>query len=289
MADFYLKCEEQFDKNVWEYKEINRFVWYQIDKLAGLNLGKIITIDKDGLLDVNWDTVLLSDEQKEYLSRLINNERNGVYRNHKFEDLIERVKSPEEYNEWLENKAMNSFMHTVPTKEIFYNFPPDYLKKLCETHCCDELNTETTSGYSIINTLYALDIINPFLVGLILGWKIDIEEYGSSTYIKFNYNGKCLYAKRNSIELFEKRENGSFIKLNDTIHTLLFKHYREPIYRVLNSMLDSIGGNMIISPECLFSNPQIPMLASDTRDVLNSENYKMLVRKYRLNHSRIVR
>ena len=134
--------------------------------------------------------------------------RDGIYRIHRFEDLDKRLDDKEEYNKWFDEKAMNSFMQTIPTKEIFYTYPYELFRNIRDSHSDNELNRQDFSGYSVWQTIYALDIIDPFLVGMILGGKIDIEDNGWDTYIKFNYNGKSIYGKRNSIELFEKNENG---------------------------------------------------------------------------------
>ena len=290
MKDFKLQCEEQYDDNLYDYRSINRYVWYQIRHMINNDsqLGRIIKIDEDGILRVNNKSRLLTDEQKDIISRLISNERDGIYRIHKFKDLDTKLENKDEYNKWFNNQAMNSFMQTIPTKEIFYSKPAALYYKLRDSHSSAELNRADFSGYSIWRTIYALDIIDPFLVGTILGEKIEFDDSGyHNPYIKFKYNGKDLYAKVGSIELFKKNADGKFVKLNDTIHTLLFKHYQEPIFKTLNSIMYPIGGARVMPSEGLDADPKIPELTSDTIKVLESDNYKTLTKKYNLGRSRI--
>lgn len=289
MYNYEIACERQYDDKVWDYRAINRFVWYQIRHMINndLQLGRIITIDKNGILSVNMNSRLLTDEEKNIINRLIANDRDGIYRIHRFKDLDEKLNSKEEYNKWFDEKAMNSFMQTIPTKKIFYNEPVSLYYKIRDSHSNDELNRQDFSGYSIWQTIYALDIINPFLVGMILGGKIDIEKKGWDTYINFKYNNKNLYGKMNSIELFEKNGNGELIKLDDTIHTLLFRHYQEPIFKTLNSLMLPIGGSRVMPSEGLFDDPKIPELTSETYNILKSNDYKRLSKKYDLGYSKV--
>lgn len=290
MEDFKLQCENQYDDRLWDYRAINRYVWYQIKHMINndLQLGRIIRIDDDGILRVNMNSRLLTDEQKHIIFRLISNERDGIYRIHRFKDLDKRLDDKEEYNKWFDEKAMNSFMQTIPTKEIFYSRPVSLYYKIRNSHSNNELNRQDFSGYSVWQTIYALDIIDPFLVGTILGGKIEIDESDYwDTYIKFNYNGKYLYVKKDSIELFEKNDDGKFVKLDDTIHTLLFRHYQEPIFKTLNSMMWPIGGNRVMPSEGKGDDPKIPELVSDTMNILKSDNYKELTKKYNLGRSRV--
>ena len=290
MEDFKLQCEKQYDDRLSDYRAINRYVWYQIRHMINndLQLGRIIKIDKDGILRVNMDSRLLTDEQKDIIIRLIANERDGIYRIHRFKDLDARLENKDEYNKWFDEQAMNSFMQTIPTKEIFYSNPVSLYDKLRDSHSSNELNREDFSGYSVWQTIYALDIIDPFLVGTILGGKIEIDDSDYwDTYIKFNYNSKYLFGKKDSIELFEKNANGEFVKLDDTIHTLLFRHYQEPIFKTLNSMMYPIGGSRVMPSEGLFDDPKISELTSDTSAVLKSDNYKTLTKKYDLRRSRV--
>lgn len=290
MEDFKLLCEQQYDEKLWEYRAIDRYVWYQIRQMIhdDLQLGQIIRIDDDGILRVNMNSKLLTDEQKKYISRLIANERDGIFRIHRFEDLDKRLDNQDDYNKWFDEKAMNSFMQTIPTKEIFYSQPVTLYYKLRGSHSNDELNRQDFSGYSVWQTIYALDIIDPFLIGTILGGKIDVDDTNYwNTYIKFKYNGKYLYGKKDSIELFEKNANGEYVKLDDTIHTLLFRHYQEPIFKTLNSMMLPIGGDRVMPSEGLWDDPKIAELTSDTSHVLKSEKYKVLTKKYNLGQSRV--
>lgn len=284
----YLKCETQIDNSVWYDRDIHRFVWYQIRKMAGsdINLGKILTVD-EGMLGVNYSTILLTDEQQRQVTRLINNLRDGLYHSHKFQDLDRKIDDSYDYGKWFKEQAMDSFLYTVPLRDIFYTYPPDLYRKLLRFHCKDELDKETFRGYSIHELIYALGLINPFLVGMILGWKAYIEEDGLNTYIRFDCCGETLYGKHNSVELFKKNDKGEFVKLKDTIHTLLLKHYQEPILKVINSMILPMGINRIIPDESLYYDPTLPELEADTEAVLRSNYYKILTRKYNLNRSRI--
>ena len=290
MKNFELPCEREYDDNLWDYRAINRYVWYQIRRMINddLQLGRILKVDKDGILKVNMKSKLLTDEQKDKIFKLISNERDGIYRIHRFKDLDNKIDNKDEYNKWFDEKAMNSFMQTVPTKEIFYTYPVKLYRKLIDSHSDNELNREDFSGYSIWQTIYALDIIDPFLVSIILGKTIDVDNKSFwDTYISFNYNGKDIYAKKDSIDLFEKGKNGNFVKLDDTIHTLLLRHYQEPIFKTLNSMMLPIGGERVMPSEGMFDDPKIPELTRDTRYVLQSENYKVLKKTYNLGYSRV--
>ncbi len=288
MEIFQLPCEKQYDNKLSDYRAINRYVWYQIRQMIknDVQLGRIIKIDADGNLSVNMNSRLLTAEQKDTILRLLENQRSGIYRIHKFKDLDERLDDKEEYNKWFDEKAMNSFMHTIPTKQVFYTYPYELLREIRETHSSTELNREDFNGYSIWQTMFALDMINPFLVGTILGKEIDVEDH-SWAYIKFNYNGKTIYGRENSIDLFEKDENGEFVKLEDTIHTLLFRHYQEPIFATLYSMMYPIGGDRVMPREGLDYYPSIPELERETSEILQSENYKTLSKKYRLRFSKV--
>lgn len=291
MEKFILECEEQYDDKLSDYRAIDRYVWYQIKQMIDndLQLGRIIKIDNNGILGVNTNSKLLTDEQKKYIDRLIGNERDGIYRIHQFKDLKRRLKSVNEYNKWLDEKAMNSFMHTIPTKEVFYNNPLEYYYHIKDLHSYYELNRQDFNGYSIWQTLYALDIIDPFLVGMLLGGEIEVVEPSTSIYIfvKFNYKGKDYYAKRNSNELFEMDENGKLIKLNDTTHTLLFKHYQEPIFKTLNSIMYPIGGQRVMPSEGEYEDPKIFELTSNTKAILESENYKKLSKIFEIGQPKI--
>ncbi len=289
MENFELQCEKKYDDSLWDYRAIDRYVWYQIRSMINnkLQLGRILQIDRDGVLRVNMNSRLLNDEQKNQIFRLISNLRDGIYRIHQFVDLTEKIESKTEYNKWFDEKAMDSFMKTVPTKSIFYNHPWEVFMAMRDFHSSDEINRPDFSGYSIWRTIYALDIIDPFLVGMLLGGKIDIVVDGCSTYIKFYYNGKYLYGKDYQIELYERNEKGEFIKLDDTIHTLLFRHYQEPIFTTLNSIMLPIGGYRVMPSEGMYADSIIPDLTSDTNAILESENYKTLTKKYNLGCSRV--
>lgn len=289
MENFELQCEREYADNVSDYRAINRFVWYQIRQMVDddKKLGRILKVNSYGILEVNYNTRLLTEEQKNYISRLIANERDGIYLLHRFEDLKKKAKNLSEYNKWFDEKAMNSFMQTVPTKQVFYSEPRNLYYKLKERHSHNELNREDFSGYSIWQTIYALDIIDPFLVGILLGGKIEIEKHNWDTYIKFDYKGETLYGKSGRIDLYKKDENNKFVKLDDTIHTLLFRHYREPIYKTLNSIMYPIGGYRVMPSEGLFDDPKIPQLTSDTQEILKSKNYQILAEEYDLGRSRV--
>ena len=289
MDNIRLKCESQYDDNLSDYRKVDRYVWFQIRQMLNndLQLGRILKIDYNGILRVNMNSKILTDDQKEKVFRLISNLRDGIYRIHRFKDLDEKIDDKEEYNKWFDEKAMNSFMHTIPTKEIFYTSPVALYNSIKNTHSDDELDRQYFSGYSIWQTIYALDIIDPFLVGMILSEKIDVKDNGWDVYIKFKYNDKDLYAKKGSIELFEKNTNGEFIKLDDTIHTLVFRHYQEPIFTALNSIMWPIGGDRVLPSEGIGYDPMNLELTRKTRNVLASENYKTLTKKYYLGRSRV--
>ena len=180
-----LNVKIPYNEKQLEYRHINMFVWYQIRQMIddNIELGKILIIDKDGFLRVNNDTDLLTDEQKDNIRRLLDNERQGIYILNRFKDLESKLKTNKEYNKWFDEVAMNTFMQTIPTKAVFYTFPRDLLYEIKGTHSRYELNREDFSGYSIWQTMYALDIIDPFLVALILGGKIEnIEKHNYETY-----------------------------------------------------------------------------------------------------------
>ena len=289
MENYNLLYETQNKDQILDYRRINRYVWYQIRNMikTDLQLGRILTIDNYGILRVNINSKLLTEEQKKTIEKLISYERDGIYVAHKFKDLDKKINSKEEYNKWFDEQAMNSFMHTIPTKEVFYSNPISLNYKLENSHSNDELNRQNFSGYSIWQTIYALDIIDPFLIGTLLGGKIEIEDSNWNTKIKFKYGDKYLYGERGSIELFEKNDNGDYIKLDDTIHTLLFRHYQHPIFKTLNSIMWPIGGNRVMPSEGFINDPKIKRLTSDTTQILKSENYRVLAKKYNLCHSRV--
>ena len=118
MEKFELPCEKEYDKDLFEYRAIDRYVWYQIRKMVekDVQVGRILKIDNDGILRVNSKSRLITAEQKDTIGKLIANQRDGIYRAHQFEDLNEKITSQAEYNKWFDEKAMNSFMYTVPTK-----------------------------------------------------------------------------------------------------------------------------------------------------------------------------
>jgi hypothetical protein len=291
MEKFELPCEKEYDKDLFEYRAIDRYVWYQIRKMVekDVQVGRILKIDNDGILRVNSKSRLITAEQKDTIGKLIANQRDGIYRAHQFEDLNEKITSQAEYNKWFDEKAMNSFMYTVPTKEVFYSHPVKLYYKLVESHSGDERNRQGFSGYSIWQTIYALDMIDPFLVGMILSGNISIEIKDYTTYIRFNYDKKTLYGINNSIDLYEKDKNGNFVKSEDTIHTLLFRHYQEPIYKVINSIMLPIGGYRVLPSEGLGNDPRIEELTDKANAILESENYKTLTKKYNIGKSKVSR
>ena len=136
MDNYEIKCESQYDDNVNDYRAISKFVWYQIRHMIknDLQLGRIIKIDDFGILSVNENSRLLTAEEKIIIKRLIANDRDGIYRKHRFKDLDKKINSKKKYNEWFDEKAMNSFMQTIPTKEIFYNELVSLYYKIKDTH-----------------------------------------------------------------------------------------------------------------------------------------------------------
>ena len=290
MEDIKIQCEKQYDDKLSDYRAINRYVWYQIRHMINddLQLGRILRVDSEGILRVNWDSRLFTEEQKKAIFRLIANERDGIYRIHQFKDLDKKIDDKDEYNKWFDKKAMNSFMQTIPTQQIFYTYPYELFRNIKDSHSSDELNREDFCGYSVWQTMYALDIIDPFMIGILLGGEIEIIEPKSwEPYVKFNYNGKELYGRRNSINLYEKDKDGKYVKLDDTIHTLLFRHYQEPIFKTLFSMMWPIGGDRVMPGEGMSYFPTIPKLTRDTEAILESDNYKALTKKYCLRYSRV--
>ncbi len=281
--------------DLWELRHINRYVWYQIRQMINndLQLGRIIKIDEDGVLRVNMNSKLIDEEQKHRLFELIAKERDGIYRNNQLEDLDHGLDSKEEYDKWFDDKAMDSFMYTVPTRDVFYTRPVNLFYKLRENHSHDEIGRQNYygfGGYSIWQTIYALDIIDPFLVGLVLGGDIKLVELKDRFYIehvKFNYNGRTLYATAKSIELYERNKEGKLVKLEDTIHTLLLRHYREPIFTTLNSMMYPIGGERVLPHEGCGYDKINPELTNLTEDILSSDFYGDLARRRRLCRSRV--
>ena len=58
-----------------------------------LQPGRIIKIDYFGILGVNENSRLLTVEVKSIIKRLINNDRDGFYRKHRFKDLDKKINS----------------------------------------------------------------------------------------------------------------------------------------------------------------------------------------------------
>ena len=299
MEKFILPCEKQYDNKFYDYIAIHRFVWYQIRKMINddKQLGRILKVEHDGFLRVNMNTKLLTSEQKDYVARLINNERNGIYRIHRFKDLRERIDDKDEYNKWFDEKAMNSFMQTIPTKQVFYTYPEALYKNLKQNHSSKELNREDFCGYSIWQTLYALDIIDPFLVALMIGNNVNVTYRCGKAFIEFSYNDKQLCVKYESLSffvkdgegnnVFVKNDEGKYVDTGETIHTLLFRHFQEPIYTTINSLMLPIGGYRVMPTEGLGNDPMRDDIITLTTETLKSETYKGYVRSYGLGHSRV--
>lgn len=288
MSIFELKCEEEYDDNLWEYRAIDRFVWWQIRNTIKNDeqLGRIIKVDENGFLRVNMKSRLLTTEQKNTIARLIANHRDGIYRIHGFRDLRKKIDDTDEYAKWFNKNVMDSFMYTVPTKDVFTSTPHEVYRKLDKSHSTEELNIQSFSGYSIWQTLYALDMIDPFFVSLLLTGKVSVLDIDSDTYIRFDYNGKTLYGLDGHSELCEKDENGNMKMVDDTTHTLLFKHYQEPIYTVLNSIMLPIAGDRVLPCEGL-GDPLKDDLVEKTESLIKSDTYKALTKKYNLGKSRV--
>ena len=284
MEKFILDCETDYDvETLSDHRALDRYVWYQIRNMIkdDLQLGRIIHVDKQGILRLNPNTKLLTDEQKETVFRLIANHRDGIYRMHQFKDLDEPIKDRYSYRQWFKYKAMNSFMQTIPTKEVFYTQPQDLNIKL-KKHSYDEINRESFNGYSIWQTMYALEYINPFLVAMLIGKNLNIESTFCDEYMGFDYEGQRVYVNRYSINLFKKE--GSVFKAIDglTIHTVLFEHYKEPIYKVMNSIMEPIGGSRVLPGEGLGKCPMDTNITYEVYQILGSDNYQELDKKYEL-------
>ena len=58
-----------------------------------LQPGRIIKIDYFGILGVNEISRLLTVEVKNIIKRLINNDRDRLYRKHRFKDLDKKINS----------------------------------------------------------------------------------------------------------------------------------------------------------------------------------------------------
>lgn len=269
-----------------DHRALDRYVWYQIRSMIknDLQLGRIINIDERGILGVNPNTKLLTEDQIKEVSKLINNHRDGIYRNNQFKDLDEPIKDRYSYRMWFENKAMNSFMQTIPTKEVFYTQPQDLNAKLKSgQYSYDEINRESFSGYSIWQTMYALEFINPFLVAMLLGHDNKIEYELCIPYMGFKYESDTyFYVRLNSINIYTKGAGG-FKAMDDiTIHSFLFEHYKEPIYQVINSIMEPIGGSRVLPNEGLKNCPMDVKITHDVYQILGSDNYHELDKKYEL-------
>ena len=288
MENFELKCETEYDiETLSDHRALDRYVWYQIRNMVkdDLQLGRIIYIDWQGILSVNPNTKLLSDEQKKIASRLIRNQRDGIYRMHQFKDLDKEIKDRYTYRKWFEDEAMNSFMQTIPTKEVFYTQPQDLNLKL-KKHSYDEIKRESFNGYSIWQTMYALEFINPFLVAMLRGKNHKIESDFYCEYMGFDYEGQRVYVQKDSINLY-KKEGSSYKAIEGlTIHTVLFEHYKESIYKVIYSIMGPIGGSRVLPGEGLKPYPADYDITKNVCDILKSDNYQELDKKYNLSYPR---
>lgn len=289
MENFRLPCETQYDNNLSQYRAIQRYVCYQIRNMVNsdLQLGRILTVNNQGILGVKRSTRLLTEEQKREAQRLINNYRDGIYLLHQFKDLNEKIESKDEYSKWLDEAVTNTFMHTIPTREVFFNDPDDAFFNLREKHSWDEINRgrESFGGYSIYQILYALKSIHPAIVGMLLSGDVDILREGYKDYVSFEYDNKVLYCRTDSLDLFEKDANGEFMKLSDTIHTLLFKKYQQPLNIVLNSIMFQIGGIHVLPGEGLHDSMDSE-IEKEAYDVITSEKCKVLTENYNLGLTR---
>lgn len=264
---------------IWQKRRLHRYVNYQISQIKGER-------SFDDVFSLFDEKMLRSDDPEIY--RLIRLAEDGIFERHQFVDAKPNL-TQSGYNRWYNNAMKNTFFHTILAKDIFsvsdYNgtsYTGD-LVSLVKRHSSEELSFKMSSGYSINQILRSLGHIDPFLMFNLIFQDVSIEKINDVDFVVGTFeseNGQLKKFASNFREkdLYTLSDDGELKKFMN-MYEFMFKHYRKPIFEVINSVNNAVD-YFLCPGEGLGSYSYDRDISEGVEEITKSQTYKKVKENY---------